>query len=137
MGRNLNGVITRSRNAIAPPPTSQTAIPTERFAIAPLQLPKQRFLRSASLSHPFNSPNSELTSQRLRYRIPSTPKQRFLRSASLSHPFNSPNSDRTPSTSQTAIPTERFAMAHFPPKYHFFKKNLDKNTTIAYINNLY
>ena len=33
------------------PPTSQTAIPTERFAIALPQLPKQRFLRSASLSH--------------------------------------------------------------------------------------
>ncbi|MEA5577113.1 hypothetical protein [Anabaena sp. UHCC 0451] len=39
------------------PSTSQTAIPTERFAIASPQPPKQRFLRSASLSHPLNSPN--------------------------------------------------------------------------------
>ncbi|MBE9256559.1 hypothetical protein [Dolichospermum sp. LEGE 00246] len=100
----------------------QTAIPTERFAIAP-----------------FNPPNSELTSQRLRYRTPSTPQtanclqqrlryripptpqtanclQQRLRYrtpptsqtaiASLqipkqrSHPLNSPNSDRTLSTSQ-------------------------------------
>jgi hypothetical protein len=82
----------------------QTAIPTERFAIAP-----------------FNPPNSELTSQRLRYRIPPTPQtanclQQRLRYrtpptsqtaiASLqipkqrSHPLNSPNSDRTLSTSQ-------------------------------------
>ncbi|MBO1056257.1 MAG: hypothetical protein HEQ27_06890 [Dolichospermum sp. JUN01] len=65
-------------NSDRTPPTPQTAIPTERFAIAPLQLPKQR-------SHPLNSPNSD--------RTPSLPKQR-------SHSLNSPNSDRTPSTSQ-------------------------------------
>ncbi|MCS6280884.1 MAG: hypothetical protein HUM72_09455, partial [Dolichospermum sp.] len=63
----------------------------------------------------------------LRYRIPSTPKQRFLRSASLSHPSTHPNSDsygalryRTPSNPQTAIPTERFAIAlpHSPKATH-------------------
>ena len=41
----------------------------------------------------------------LRYRT-HIPKQRFLRSASLSHPH-----------SQTAIPTERFAIAHNHPNF--------------------
>jgi hypothetical protein len=86
--------------------TPQTAIPTERFAIALphpksdriptplkqrshiLQTPKQRFLRSASLSH----------SQH-----PS--KQRFLRSASLSHSQH-PKSDRIPNPQKAiALPT--------------------------------
>jgi len=73
----------------------------QRFAIA-LPHPKQRFLRSASLSH----------SQH--------PKKRFLRSASLSHP-TSQNSEllaaalryRTPNIPKTAIPAERFAIT--PP----------------------
>jgi hypothetical protein len=38
-------------------PTSPKAIPTERFAIASPHLPKQRFLRSASLSH-FHTPKA-------------------------------------------------------------------------------
>ncbi|MFM6012188.1 MAG: hypothetical protein ACKO99_16340, partial [Dolichospermum sp.] len=73
---------------------------------------KQRFLRSASLSHSPNPKKAIALPQTsksdsygaLRYRTPKLPKQRFLRSASLSHP----------STTPTAIPTERFAIA--PPK---------------------
>ena len=85
--------------AIASPQTSQMAIAydripstpqtanclQQRFAIAPpqppkqqshsLNLPKQRTDKSAlTLSHSLNLPNSELTSQRLRYRTPSTPQ---------------------------------------------------------------
>jgi hypothetical protein len=62
-----------------------------------LQPPKQRFLRSASLLHPLNSPNSNRTplNSPKSDRTPPTSKKRFLRSASLSHPLNSPNSDRT------------------------------------------
>jgi len=77
-------------------PHPQTAIPTERFAIA-LPTPQQRFLRSASLSHPHP-----------------TSQKRFLRSASLSHP-HIPNSDPL-HTSPKAIPTERFAIASPHPR---------------------
>jgi hypothetical protein len=81
--------IPTERFAIAPH-TSPTAIPTERFAIASPH-PQKRFLRSASLSHPHP------TSQKRFLRSASLshshiPKQRFLRSASLSHP-NIANSD--------------------------------------------
>jgi hypothetical protein len=75
-----------------------------------LQPPKQRFLRSASLSHPLNSPISFFNEPQ-RHRghreraiaPPHSPKQR-------SHPLNSPNSDsygaqrlRTPSNFPTSF----------------------------------
>ncbi|MDM3861198.1 MAG: hypothetical protein PT118_15425 [Aphanizomenon gracile PMC644.10] len=111
------------------PPTPQTAIPTERFAIASLQLlnsdrtpstPKQR-------SHPSNFPNSDRTPQLPNSdrtpstspnsdRTPSTPKQR-------SHPSNFPNSDRTPSNPQTAIAPLQL------PKHPFLTNHRDTEDT--------
>ena len=94
----------QQRFAIALPSTSQTAIPTERFAIAPPQLPK-----------------SELLAAALRYRTPPTSQTAIPTERFAIAPLPRPNSDsygalryRTPSTSQTAIPTERFAIA-LPP----------------------
>jgi hypothetical protein len=70
------------------PSTSQTAIPTERFAIALPQLPKSDRTPSTSQkrSHPLNLPNSDRTpstSQKRSHPL-NFPKQR-------SHPFNFPN----------------------------------------------
>jgi hypothetical protein len=94
-------------------PHPQTAIPTERFAIA-LPTPQQRFLRSASLSHPHpTSQKRFLRSASLSHPHP-TSQKRFLRSASLSHP-HIPNSDPL-HTSPKAIPTERFAIASPHPR---------------------
>jgi hypothetical protein len=82
-----------------------------RFAIAPSQLPKQRFLRSASLSHPLKSPTSF-------FNEPQRHRGHRERAIALPQP---PKSDsygalryRIPPTPQTAIPTERFAIA--PPQ---------------------
>ncbi|WP_199924411.1 hypothetical protein [Anabaena sp. WA102] len=87
----------------------------QRFAIAPLQLPKQRTAcSSASLSHPPNLPNSDRTPSTPQtaispFQLPKQrshslqlPKHPFLtnhRDAEDTEreiaPFNSPNSDRT------------------------------------------
>ncbi|MBE9249417.1 hypothetical protein IQ226_09605 [Dolichospermum sp. LEGE 00240] len=115
----------------------------QRFAIAPLQLPKQRFLGRASLSHPsnfpnsdrtpstsqkrshpFNSPNSELLAAALRYRTPSNfPKA--IASPQL------PNSDRIPSTPQTVnCLQQRFAIAP-PPTSQKRSHPFNPQTAIA------
>jgi hypothetical protein len=70
--RSASSLRDATANAIALP-HPQTAIPTERFAIA---------------SH---TPNSDSYGA-LRYRTP-TSQKRFLRSASLSHPTHPQNSD--------------------------------------------
>jgi hypothetical protein len=88
--------------AIAPP-HPQTAIPTERFAIASPHSQNsdrtptpQKAIPTERFAIAFPHPQTAIASQHpksdsygaLRYRIPTSPKQRFLRSASLSHPTN-------------------------------------------------
>ena len=80
-----------------PHPQNSDRTPTSSTSDRTPHIPKKRFLRSASLSHPLNTPNSDRTPTPQKRSHPHTPK------TAIAHPPNP----------QTAIPTERFAIA-FP-----------------------